>query len=196
MRAREQRGSLSSSLSSRHVGTACLHSKPSRACEREQDVSQYPVQPRLRHGVFVLTYLSQWTLERLFGGSSSSSDARQPSVRPNDAPFSNEISRNDTTMSTESLAESAHSARKRTPRQHEESGHGLERNIANIAGVLPAEGNMSNDQVPEHPSEHQDPMWLMAGLAERGWTLQKSWGGNQSSIKDRLLTSATLPVGE
>lgn len=67
-----------------------------------------------------------------------------------------------------------------------EIGLSLERNLANIAGEFPVERSRSDEQASDTTDEFQEPMWLMAGLAERGWTLQKS---PNSARKD--LTSGT-----
>ena len=69
---------------------------------------------------------------------------------------------------------------------------GLERNLANIVHEFPAEGSRFDGRVPEDTSEFQDPMWLMAGLAERGWNLQKSPDARKTVGNDGLVASTSL----
>ena len=93
--------------------------------------------------------------------------------------------------SSASLPGSSHQG---TKHSRHGSNFGLQRNLANIAGEFPVEGSgaRSNDHASEETSEFQDPMWLMAGLAERGWTLQKSSDGKRKSASGGLLTSTAL----
>ncbi|KAF7192820.1 hypothetical protein HII31_05868 [Pseudocercospora fuligena] len=73
----------------------------------------------------------------------------------------------------------------------------IDENLANIASEFPAERDKSDDHGPEAGNEYQDPMWLMAGLAERGWMLQRSKSGKKAKVSDgRLAPTALHPEEE
>lgn len=91
---------------------------------------------------------------------------------------------------------SAHSQTREARASDVEQRISLERNLSDIAGEFPAQRDRSGDQAPEGINEYQDPMWLMAGLAERGWTLQRTSSGNKKEATDGRLAPTTLQFDE
>lgn len=72
----------------------------------------------------------------------------------------------------------------------------LGRNLADLAREFPVQGSKSDHAASDHAAEFQDRMWLMAGLAEHGWTLQKSLSERQNTHASGLLTPTALQTDE
>lgn len=73
----------------------------------------------------------------------------------------------------------------------------LSRNLQRILGEFPVEQGRSNDRNAE-PKGLQDPLWLITGLAERGWNLQGTQDVERRTrdLRDPIPARSVLPAAD
>ncbi|KAF4967389.1 hypothetical protein FSARC_5047 [Fusarium sarcochroum] len=73
-------------------------------------------------------------------------------------------------------------------------GQTITRKLRQILGDFPVEDHEDESKISE--ARFQDPLWLIAGLAKRGWDLQDNQNGTKTPTHPTRLASAGLPPEE